>query len=202
LSSERDARRLLRSSCARETPPSSPASRSSSATIVSRRARSTTGSGPTSRSRWRADVEVEIVEADRLAVLAGLPLLLACRDDARQPPVAGQDLDALAEQHVRVEAAERADGELPIVARVRDDERDLVDVADDCEQRPARRAGDAHPRRAEHVGVNLSERACLLAPDGGSELFLPRRPGGGEETRETFRGGHGDDSNRAHPVDG
>jgi len=150
----------------------------------------------------RADVEVEIVEADRLAILAGLPLQLARTDDARKAPVACQDLDTLAEDDVRVEAAELADGDEPVVAGVGDDERDLVDVADDGEERPARGARDAHPRRAEHVGVHLAERGGLLAPHRGGELLLPRRPGGREQAPETVRNRHAAHINPTRAVYG
>jgi hypothetical protein len=80
---------------------------------------------------------------------------------------------------------------------VRDDERDLVDVPDDREQRSAAGARDPHPRRAEHVGVHLAERSRFLAPDRGGELFLPGRSGSREQAQKTVGDRHGDNTNEA-----
>ena len=103
---------------------------------------------------------------------------------------------------MRIEAAERTDREKPVVAGVRDDDRDLVDVPDDREERAACRARDAHPRRAEHVGVHLAEGAGLLAPHLGGERFLAGRAGCGEQAHETVGNGHGGHCNPARAVYG
>ena len=137
-----------------------------------------------------ADVEIEIVEVERLAIVAALALLLPRADHGRERPVLRQDLEPLAEQHVRVEPAERAHGEHAVVAGVRDDERDLVDVADDREQRAAGGARHAHPRRAEHVARDLAERTRGVAPDRRGRALLARRPGGDEQALECLRDRH------------
>ena len=134
---------------------------------------------------------IEIVEVERLAVVTALALLLARADHApASGPSCVRTSSALTEQHVRVEPAERPHGEQAVVAGVRDDERDLVDVADDREQRAAAGSRHAHPRRAEHVARHLAERRGL-APDRRRRLLLPGGPGGDEQALERLRDRHG-----------
>ena len=93
----------------------------------------------------RANVEDEILVLDRLALLAPPAALLshAGHHDTRQRPVSREHVDPLADHHGRVEAADLADGGHAVVAEVRDDGADLVDVADDRERRAAGRARHA-----------------------------------------------------------
>ena len=123
----------------------------------------------------RADVEEEVVRLDRLAVLAPLALLPSRGDDAGNGAVAGEDVDALAGHHGRVPAARLAHRGEPVVAEIRDDDGDLVDVADERERRPSGCAGHAHPRVAEDVGRDLADGRGGLPPHGGGGAFLARR---------------------------
>ena len=141
----------------------------------------------------RADVEDEIVELDRLALLAPAAALLlhARHHDAGQRPVSREHVDPLADHHGRVEAAELADGGHAVVAEVRDDGADLVDVADDRERRAAGRARHAHPRAAEHVGRDLADRRGSLPPHGRDGALLPGRTGRRQQALEQLGKRHG-----------
>ncbi len=132
----------------------------------------------------RADVEEEVVVVERLAVLAALPLLLPPRDDPRHRAFPGENVDALAQHRVRVEAAERPQRREAVVAEVRDDRADLVDVADERERRPSGPAGHAYPRAAEDVGRDLADGGGRLPPDGGGGPLLPRGTGRRQEAFE------------------
>ena len=122
-----------------------------------------------------ADVEEEILVLDRLALLAAAaPQLLDARHhDSRQRAVPGEHVDALADHHLRVEAADRTHGGDAVVAEVRDDDADLVDVADDRERRTSSRARHAHPRAAEDVGRDLADGRCGFPPHGRDGVLLP-----------------------------
>ena len=111
--------------------------------------------------------------------------------DAGQRPVPREHVDALAHHHGRVEATDRPDRGDAVVAEVRDDDADLVDVAHDRERRAFGRAGNAHPRAAEDVGRDLADRCGGLAPHGGGGMFLARRTGRGQQAFEQLGKGHG-----------
>ena len=137
----------------------------------------------------RADVEIEVVRLDRLAVLAALALLPSCGDHAGNGAAAGEDVDALAGHHGRVPAARLAHRGEPVVAEIRDDDGDLVDVADERERRPARRAGHAHPRVAEDVGGDLADGAAASRHTAAAARSWPEGPG--VVSRRSSRSGRG-----------
>ena len=140
----------------------------------------------------RADVEEEIVPLDRLAVGASLPLLLLharprrerrrsrVRTSTRWPTitVGSQPLPG------RTAAS-------PSSPRLRDDDGDLVDVADERERRASRRAGHAHPRVAERVGGNLADGRGGLPPDGGGGALLSGGTGRRQQAFEQLGKRHG-----------
>ena len=80
---------------------------------------------------FRADVEEEVVRLDGLAVLAALALVALSGNDTRNRAAARLDVDPLTDRHGRVPAASRPHRREPVVAEVRDDHTDLVDVADE-----------------------------------------------------------------------
>ena len=92
-----------------------------------------------------ADVEEEVVRLDGLEVLAPLALLALCGDDAGNGPSACLDVDALADHDSRVPATQRAHRSEPVVAEIRDDYADLVDMADEEERRASGCGRHAHP---------------------------------------------------------
>ena len=90
-------------------------------------------------SMWRP------FELDHLLALVGLEQVdRFAADDAGDDPVAGADLDPLADQDLRVPAADRGEPEEALLVDVGDREADLVDVADDRQQR----GGVADPWRS------------------------------------------------------
>jgi len=115
----------------------------------------------------RADVDVHVLDLDRLPLLALLPRQPRRGDHARDTPVAREDLDALAEQHLWVPAAEPAEREVAELVGVRDRETDLVQVAEEREQRPFAGARDARHGVPDGVAGDLRERTRRLAPDRG-----------------------------------
>ena len=68
-------------------------------------------------------------------------------DDARDRAVLRADRDALADEDLRVPAADADEAQEARVLDVGDDEADLVDVADDRQRRAA--AGAGHARHTE-----------------------------------------------------
>ena len=138
----------------------------------------------------RSHIDIDIVEFERPSLLAAFPLVLARADHGGERTVLRQKLDTLAEQHVRVEAAQLADGDQAVVACVRRDERDLVDVPDDREQRTSGGSGHADPRRAEHVTGNVAEGARCLAPCLGSGPLLTGGTRRGEKAFERLGDRH------------
>ena len=87
-----------------------------------------------------ADVHVQVAQlGDLLAILLAQQVDRLAADDAGQRPVLRQELDALADEDLRVPAADADEAQEAVVVDVRDDEPDLVDVTDDREER-ARRA--------------------------------------------------------------
>jgi hypothetical protein len=77
-----------------------------------------------------------------------------------------------------------------LVVDVRDDQTDLVDVADDRERRAAGRARDAPGRGAHDVGGDLGELARGLAPCGGRRGLVSGRSRGGQERLQDGRDRH------------
>lgn len=111
------------------------------------------------------DVEMEVSHLDRLLLLAPphVPFRL---DDALNPASAREDLDALSDQHLGRPAAEATEEENAVVVDVRDDQADLVNVAEEREQRRFL-TGRTNPRdRASHpVDLDVGELGRGLAPD-------------------------------------
>src|SRR6266545_865472 len=138
----------------------------------------------------RADVEIQIGDLERLAILTPLSLLLARADHSRNRPLLRQHVETLPEQHVRVEPPELANRDQAVVACVRDDEGDLVDVADDRDQRPFTGSGHPDPRGAEHVARDLAERRSFLPPHRRYRLLLPRGARSREQPLERLRDRH------------
>ena len=127
-----------------------------------------------------ADVEEQILVLDRLPLLAATaPTLLHTRHhDARQRSVPGEHVDPLTDHRVRGEAANGTQGGDPVVAEVRDDGADLVDVADHGKRRATCRARHAHPRAAEDVGRDLADGRSSPPPNGGDGVLLAGRTRG------------------------
>ena len=123
-----------------------------------------------------ADVDVEALQLDHLLALVGVEQVdRLAADDAGHEPVLAADLDPLADQDLRVPAADRREPEEALLVDVGDDEADLVDVADDREQRAV--LADAGDRGAESVAGERGE-GRRLAPDlGGRRLVARGRPG-------------------------
>ncbi len=128
----------------------------------------TTGS-PTRTSSARlvavggADVDVEALQLDHLFALLGVEQVdRLAADDAGDEAVRAAHLDPLADQDLRVPAADRGEPEEALLVDVGDDEADLVDVADDGEQRA--RLADPGDRGAEAVAGERGEGG-VLAPD-------------------------------------
>ena len=118
-----------------------------------------------------ADVDVEALQLDDLLALVGVEQVdRLAADDTRYEPFAAADLDPLADQDLRVPAADRGEPEEALLVDVGDDEPDLVDVADDGEQRCL--LADAGDRGAEAVGREGGEGG-RLAPDGGGWALVP-----------------------------
>ena len=68
-------------------------------------------------------------------------------------------VDPLADEDLRVPAADAGEAQEAVVLDVGDDHADLVDVAHDRQRRAAAGALHAGPRGAHHVGADLGERA-------------------------------------------
>ena len=106
-------------------------------------------------------------------------------------PVARGQLHALADEDHRVPAADAAEPEEAVVVDVVDDEADLVDVADDGEQRAAGRPLHARDAGADAVVGHLGERGGGVAEHGGGRLLVARRTRSGEQVSEDVWHGHG-----------
>src|SRR6202034_2367033 len=78
----------------------------------------------------RADVDVHVADVrDLLALLVAQQMDRLLAHDARDRALAGVEHHALAYEDLRVPAADLAKPQEPVVADVRDDQPDLVDVA-------------------------------------------------------------------------
>ena len=95
-------------------------------------------------------------------------------DDAGHDAVARRDRDALADELLGVPAAHADDVQVALVVDVRDDQADLVDVADDRDGRAVGLlAGDAREHAAHHVGRDVvTEPSRRLAPGRGGGGFV------------------------------
>jgi len=141
-----------------------------------------------------ADVDVQVLDLDGLLLVPLPPGGTLRGDHARHEGVARQDLDALAEQYLRVPAAEPAEGEVAALVRVRDGDADLVEMAEDGKERPAAGPGDAGHRVADGVAGDLGELAGGFAPHCGGGSLVTRRAGYLEELAEKV----GDRQGRPH----
>ena len=141
-----------------------------------------------------ADVDVEALQLDDLLALVGFEQVdRFAADDAGNDPVGGADLDPLADQDLRVPAADRGEPEEALLVDVGDREADLVDVADDRQQRG--RLADPGDRGADPVGGDVGEGG-LLAPDRGRRRLVARGGGGAQQFVEKC----GSFGHRVRPV--
>ena len=133
-----------------------------------------------------ADVHVQALQLDGLLALVALEHVdRLAPDDAGHRSAAREDLDALADQHLRVPAARPDHVQVAPVVDVADQQADLVDVADDGQQRVLARAVHARDRGADGVERDLvGETPGGLAPDGGGSLLVAGRPGSGQQALE------------------
>jgi hypothetical protein len=138
---------------------------------------------------------VHLVQArDLLAVLVLEQVDRLAPDDARDVPVAGGDGQALADEDLRIPAADAHEAQEAVVVDVGDDQPDLVDVADHGQGRAAGRAGHARPDRAHDVGRDLGVGRSGIAEDGGRRGLVARRA-----VRAEQRSQDGWDRHRAGP---
>jgi hypothetical protein len=115
-----------------------------------------------------ADVDVEIPDVGRLALgptRRGVP---SPRDHALHT---AEELDSLADEGLRPEAADATDGDEAALVDVGRDQADLVDVADEGAGRAGASARDPGEARAERVAPHLGERCRRVPPDGGRPLL-------------------------------
>ena len=129
----------------------------------------------------RADVDVQLTHlGNLLALLLALEVDRLAADDPRQRALAGVHLDALADEDLRVPAADPGDAQEPLVVDVRDDQADLVDMPDDRQRRgPRDRPGDTRDDRAHDVGADvLGELARGLREHGRRRPLVAGGPGG------------------------
>jgi hypothetical protein len=143
-------------------------------------------------SGTRADVHVQVVELDSGRFLAGLRALAPlAADHAGNGAASGEELEPLSQQDIRPRAADREKGNKPVLVDVRDQQPDLVDVAEQREQRPAARSWDPRDRRAQRVARHLGEPRRGLTPDGSGRRLVAGRAGRGEQPAEKLGNGHG-----------
>ena len=131
-----------------------------------------------------ADVDVQVAQlGDLLALLLAQQVDRLAPDDAGQRAVARDELTALADEDLRIPAADADEAQEAVVVDVRDDQADLVDVADDREQRRAfGRARDARDGGAHDVDRHVvGEGAAGLGEDGRRSGLVAGRAGGGEQ---------------------
>ena len=131
-----------------------------------------------------ADVDVEALQLDDLLALVGVEQVdRLAADDAGHEAVPAAHLDPLADEDLRVPAADRLEVEEALLVDVGDDQADLVDVADDGEQR--RPLADPGDRGAEPVGRERGERS-RLAPDLGRRPLVTGGGGAAQQLVEQF----------------
>ena len=142
-----------------------------------------------------ADVDVQAVELDGALALVLLQQVdRLAPDHAEHRPVLGLDLDPLADQDLRVPAADRGEVGKALLVDVGDPEADFVDVADDGDQRARVGVPDAGDRGAEPVGLEARERGrppphrrrgCLVAGGAGGAQELVEELGNLSHRRNT-----------------
>ena len=140
----------------------------------------------------RADVEPQVLHLRHL-----LPLLLGEQvdrlsgDDAEDRPVGGPDGHPLADQHLRVPAADGLDIEEAVVVDVLDDQPDLVAVAG--QHHPQRGVGVLdHDHVAVQVGADLvGEVLDVIADEPLQRALIARRAGRFQERLRRNRGRSG-----------
>jgi hypothetical protein len=107
-----------------------------------------------------ADVDVQALELDHLLARVGVEQVQwLATDDTEHGPVLALHLDPLADQDLRVPAANRREPEEALLVDVPDHQADLVDVADHCKQR--RGLADPRHRGADAVGGERGEGGRL-----------------------------------------
>ena len=132
-----------------------------------------------------ADVDVQALQLDHLLALVGLEQVdRLAADDAEHRPVLAAHLDPLADQDLRVPAADRGEPEEALLVDVGDDQPDLVDVADHRQQR--RRVADAGDRGADAVAAQLGEGGGL-PPDRGRRALVSGGSAGAQKFVEQWR---------------
>ena len=134
-----------------------------------------------------ADVDVHALQLDDLFALVGLEQVdRLAPGDAGHEAVLAADLDPLADEDLRVPAADRREPEEALLVDVGDDQADLVDVADDRQQR--RGLADAGDRGADAVDAELGEGGGLAPDLGGRALVSGGRAGAQKLVEEGWSG--------------
>ncbi len=133
-----------------------------------------------------ADVDVKPLDLDDLLALLVLEQVdWLAADDAGHRAVLGVDRDSLADENLRVPAADGGEPGEALLVNVGDRQADLVDVADDGDERVGVAPGYAGDRRAELVGLDLGKRRGL-APDRGGLRLVARRSGRAQQLLQGF----------------
>ena len=136
----------------------------------------------------RPDVDVHLLEFDDLLSLLRVEEVdrfPAC--DSRHRAVTAFDHDPLADQDLGVPAPDRTEVEEALLVDVPDHQSDLVNVADDRDQRTCIRLTDRRDRGTEGIARNLGEFR-LLAPGLGGRGLVARRGRDPKQSVEQFRG--------------
>jgi hypothetical protein len=139
----------------------------------------------------RADVDVQVLQLGHLLAVVRfeqVDRLLADRTDHDTVP--GRELDALADEDLRVPAANPGEAQEAVVVDVRDDEADLVDVPDDGDRRAAAGARHARQRGAHDVDARLGEGLGVAAEHGRRGGLVAGRAGGGQQRAQDGRDRH------------
>ncbi len=140
----------------------------------------------------RADVDVHVADLrDLLALLVAQQVDRLLADHARDRSVARVEHDPLADEDLRIPAADLAEPQVAVVVDVRDDQPDLVDVAH--HEQPPRRVvvavggGNERQRRADDIGADLRELAGGLAPHIRRRALVAGRAARGEQVAQQRR---------------
>ena len=178
-----------------------------------------------SRDRWLAGDDGHVADAHELtrAVAIGPrrcrcagsdlrrlgPLVRLDQVDRLLPDHSGhaagarRQFDPLADQHLRVPAADPDETQEAAVLDVRDDQADLVDVADDRERAAAAGPGHSRGGTAHHVAADvLGEAARGVAEGRGRGGLVARRAGSGQQRAQDGRDRHDADPTQARAAGG
>jgi hypothetical protein len=115
-----------------------------------------------------------------LAVLLAQQVDRLLADHAQHAPPTRVHRHALADEDLRIPAADGPEPQVAVIVDVGHDQADLVDVPD--HEQPSRFPLEAvlggHPRERgpEHVGAHVGELARRLAPDRRGRRLIARRP--------------------------